>query len=351
MLVWLNGACGAGKTTAAYALQELLPGSVLFDPELLGPGLRAMLPKERLGEVADVQELAAWRRLVADTAAALLTEVQGPLITPMPLFRREYRDEIFGSLAARRIPVSHFLLRAEDPILRARIDERAAVEGEASRLRCLRQLPRYRAALRWLSADAHTVDTTTLTPRQTAESLACAVGTGAGRVEIVQTPEPTAETVASGVLLFDELDRVLLVDPTYKPGWEFPGGVVEHGEPPASAGRREVEEELGLHLAGPLRLLVVDWERPRPPSLGGLRFLFDGGRLGPRQASRVLLPRAELRGWRFATEQEARTLLPAHRFRRLRRALQARRAGSPLYLEGGEPEDATVRDGRAYEGR
>ncbi len=62
-------------------------------------------------------------------------------------------------------------------------------------------------------------------------------------------PSPPRETVAAGVLLFDEDDRVLLVDPTYKPGWEFPGGVVEAGEAPARAGIREVAEELGLELA------------------------------------------------------------------------------------------------------
>ena len=63
----------------------------------------------------------------------------------------------------------------------------------------------------------------------------CAPG-AASECDIVQTPEPTAETVAAGVLLFDEQDRVLLVDPTYKPGWEFPGGVVEAGRGPARAG-------------------------------------------------------------------------------------------------------------------
>ena len=54
MIVWLNGAFGAGKTTAARELMDLLPGSTLCDPELIGVGLRHMLPKERLAEVGDV---------------------------------------------------------------------------------------------------------------------------------------------------------------------------------------------------------------------------------------------------------------------------------------------------------
>ena len=42
MIVWLNGTFGAGKTTAAHELLDLLPGSTLYDPELLGSGLRLM---------------------------------------------------------------------------------------------------------------------------------------------------------------------------------------------------------------------------------------------------------------------------------------------------------------------
>lgn len=339
MIVWLNGAFGAGKTTAAHELLDLLPGSVLFDPELIGAGLRRMLPKERLAEVGCVQDLPAWRRLVAETAAALLAEVPGPLVAPMTLLRQEYRDEIFGGLAARRVPVRHVLLHAEETILRARIEQRAA-GGDSARRRCLDRMPAYAAALEWISADAHTVDTSRLTPRQAAESVAEALRAGAGALDIVQTPEPTAETVAAGVLLFDERGRVLLVDPTYKPGWEFPGGVVEPGEAPARAGVREVAEELGLRLETAPRLLVTDWEPPRPPGYGGLRLLFDGGRLSTAAAGELLLPGAELRGWRFVTEDEAAELLPPVRRDRLRCALRARELGRPLYLEGGVPVGA-----------
>ncbi|SCK57549.1 NUDIX hydrolase [Streptomyces sp. WMMB 322] len=337
MIVWLNGAFGAGKTTAAHELLELIPGSTLWNPELIGTGLRCMLPKERLAQVDDYQELPSWRRLVADTAAALLTEVSGPLIVPMTLLRQEYRDEIFGSLAARRIPVRHVLLHADETILRMRIDRSGDLDGRHGRSWCQGQLPAYRAALSWLTDDAHTVDTSGLTPRQTAEEVAGALREGAGSLEIVQTPEPTAETVAAGVLLFDEQDRVLLVDPTYKPGWEFPGGVVEPGEAPARAGVREVAEELGLELKTDPRLLITDWEPPRPPGYGGIRLLFDGGCLTAAEADRVLLPGAELRDWRFVTETEATELLPPVRLERLRGALRARETGRPLYLEGGVP--------------
>ena len=39
MLLWINGAFGAGKTQAAYALARRLPRAFVCDPEQLGFGL------------------------------------------------------------------------------------------------------------------------------------------------------------------------------------------------------------------------------------------------------------------------------------------------------------------------
>lgn len=344
MIVWINGTFGAGKSTTARELVDLIPNSTLYDPEIIGGAMNWLLPQKRLDEVDDYQDLPIWRRLVVDAAAALLAEVGGVLVVPMTLLRQEYRDEIFGALAARRIQVRHVLLAPDETILRARIRGRTPDGSDPETLERVRQwsldhIEPYRAALRdWLTADAHVVDTSALTPAEAAAAVAEAVASGtAAPCGIVQTPEPTGETLAAGVLLFDEHDRFLLVDPTYKPGWEFPGGVVEPGEPPARAGMREVAEEIGLELDSVPRLLLVDWERPQPPGYGGLRLLFDGGRLPATDVDRLLLPGAELRGWRFVTEEEAAELLPPVRYRRLRWALRARERGTVLNLEAGVP--------------
>jgi len=344
VIVWINGAFGAGKTTTARELIDLIPNSTLFDPELIGAGLAQLLPAKRLAEVGDFQDLSIWRRLVVDTAAAMLSELGGVLVVPMTLLRQDYRDEIFGGLASRRIAVRHVLLAPAETILRERIACREVPQdlpdGEIQvRQWSYDQIEPYRAALAgWLTVDAHPVDNGTLTPYETAVRVADAVSSGSVPVcDIVQTPEPTSETVAAGVLLFDEQDRVLLVDPTYKAGWEFPGGVVESGEAPARAGMREVAEETGIQLTDIPHLLVVDWEPPTPPGYGGLRLLYDGGRLDGGEARRLLLPGPELRDWRFVTEEEAATLLPPVRYERLRWALRARERGAALYLEAGVP--------------
>ncbi|NJQ15929.1 NUDIX domain-containing protein [Streptomyces bohaiensis] len=350
MIIWLNGAEGAGMYAAAAELVALLPDSVLLDPEHIGGLLRATLPARRLKEVARDQDLPAWRWLLVETAAAVHRETGGVLVLPLSVLSQERRDEMFGGLASRGLAVRHVLLDAEETILHQRFlsDGPAATATAAgsatARVDSARDLtwagdhlPAYRAALPWLRTDAHVLDTSRLTGREAAERVAAAVGEGAGVCEIVQSPRPTAATVAAGMLIFDEQDRVLLVDPTYKPGWEFPGGVVEPGEPPSGAALREVTEELGLRLADGPRLLVVDWEPPVPPGFGGVRMLFDGGRLPEERFGELLLPGEELRQWRFVGTAEAEHLLSPGRFLRLRWALEARARGRTINLEAGIP--------------
>ncbi|MYW17115.1 AAA family ATPase, partial [Streptomyces sp. SID2955] len=198
-VVWINGAFGAGKTTTARELIELIPNSTLFDPEVIGGALTHLLPPKRLAEAGDFQDLPIWRRLVVDTAAAMLAELGGTLVVPMTLLRQEYRDEIFGGLAARRIAVHHLLLAPAETILRERIAKREVApetsDGEPrTRQWAYDHIEPYRAALAaWLTADAHLLDTSTLTPYETAVRVAEAVRSGAVPVcDIVQTPEPTA---------------------------------------------------------------------------------------------------------------------------------------------------------------
>ncbi|WP_332262356.1 NUDIX hydrolase [Streptacidiphilus rugosus] len=306
-------------------LHRLLPGSHVFDPEDISRLLRRILPVDALRGPADCQDLLAWRRLVPDALSALSAQLgpDVPLLVPMALHRQEYRDEIFGTLASRRLEVHHILLHVDETILRAHLD--------ADRVDA------YRAALDWLRRDTALVPASELTPLQAAQRVVELVRSGGARVPIVQDPVARGDTVAAAVLLFDEADRVLLVDPVYKPGWEFPGGVVETGEAPSAAAVREAEEELGLALTeDALRLLAVDWEPNGGPRSGGLRLVFDGGRVSAAARARLRLPAAELRDWRFAGPEEWPELLAPNKLARLRAALSARAVGRTLYLEAGQ---------------
>lgn len=62
-------------------------------------------------------------------------------------------------------------------------------------------------------------------------------------------------TLGVRVMMIDG-ERVYLLRHTYQPGWHLPGGGVEAGESTETSAAREVLEETGYRLAGPLELFA-----------------------------------------------------------------------------------------------
>jgi 8-oxo-dGTP diphosphatase len=142
--------------------------------------------------------------------------------------------------------------------------------------------------------------------------------------------------VAAHVIYRDEAGRILLLEPTYKPEWELPGGMVEANEPPLEAACREVKEELGLDVR-PVGLLCVDWVSPHGPWDDTLAFVFDGGTLQPSQVGAIRLLDGEVASIRFCTEDEAAALVRPRLRKRLQVALEETRGGCTRYLQDGQP--------------
>ncbi len=151
----------------------------------------------------------------------------------------------------------------------------------------------------------------------------------------VAVPVP-AIPASSGALIFDQKARLLILKPTYKTGWTIPGGVMEAGgESPWEACVREVREECGLTVrAG--RLACVDFRRRRPGRPGGVRFLFDCGRMDDAALGAVVLQREEISEYRMVSLDKALTMLRAPIKRRVRAAAAAK---STVYLEEGRQVD------------
>lgn len=144
--------------------------------------------------------------------------------------------------------------------------------------------------------------------------------------------------VAAGVLFKDRLGRVLLVKPTYKQGWDIPGGYVEPGESPLAAAVREVREELGLSpRIG--RLLVVDWA-PHPDEGDKLLFVFDGGEIDESAVRRGDLQQSEIAETKFAAPDELADLLPERLLTRITSALAA--PANPYLEHGRVPSTPTA---------
>jgi hypothetical protein len=119
MMIWINGAFGAGKTTLAEELHRRLPDALEFDPEYVGYILTRWVPKPASG---DFQDLPLWRKLVAEFAIGMAAEYGQPMIIPMTLVNPVYREEIFGPIAKAGERLLHVFLEVPTAELRRRID-------------------------------------------------------------------------------------------------------------------------------------------------------------------------------------------------------------------------------------
>lgn len=121
-IIWINGSFGVGKTTIAQELMGQWPGAVLFDPELVGSLLRAVVPRDL--QTLDYQDMALWRDVTTATAAALVRRTRRPVVVPMTLVVPEYFEDVIGGLRRAGIEVRHFTLWASRDTIQQRLQER-----------------------------------------------------------------------------------------------------------------------------------------------------------------------------------------------------------------------------------
>lgn len=145
--------------------------------------------------------------------------------------------------------------------------------------------------------------------------------------------------VAAGALIRNAAGEILLVKPTYKDGWEIPGGYVEPGESPRAACMRELREELGIdHAVG--NLLVVDWA-PAEREGDKLLFIFEAGEVSLIELS---LPVDELSEARYWPSESILEITPPRLGRRILAAANAGTGSSQTYLEHGFAEPTAAID-------
>lgn len=164
MIIWINGAFGAGKTTAAEILHSKLPDSYIFDPEDIGTGIRNMKPASLWKD--DFQDYPSWR----ETTCCLLRELHetydGTIIVPMTVVDPAYLEETVLRLEREGVPVLHFVLLASPE----RILERIYRRGEDESCWCARQIGRCAAAL-GRTVRGIEIDTDDLSPEDAAEEI------------------------------------------------------------------------------------------------------------------------------------------------------------------------------------
>ena len=139
MIVWLNGTHGAGKTTTSALLQQLIPDSRVFDAEKVGETLMDVRPG--LPETDNFQNWPPWRPLVVETARRILDYTGGTLVMPMTVMVEQYWREISEGLALHAIPVRHFVLHADQGVLRRRIEGDTVLGPSSFRLSSSTPMP------------------------------------------------------------------------------------------------------------------------------------------------------------------------------------------------------------------
>jgi len=129
MILWINGAFGSGKTTAAYELRRRTNNSFVYDPENVGYFIwKNAPPKFKKG---DFQDIPLWREMNYHMLRLIASGFGGLLIVPMTLVNKDYYDEIITKLANDGLDIRHFILYASKATILKRLKKRSVGKPDA----------------------------------------------------------------------------------------------------------------------------------------------------------------------------------------------------------------------------
>lgn len=165
MIIWINGAFGAGKTQTAYELHRRIPNSFVFDPENAGYYIRKNMPRELVKD--DFQDYAMWRDMNVSMLNYISSEYRGVIIVPMTIVNPQYFEEIVGRLRADGVTVHHVTLWVSKDVLLKRLRSR----GDGSRSWPAQQIDRCLAGLGH-DCFRHHLETDRMTVESVAETIA-----------------------------------------------------------------------------------------------------------------------------------------------------------------------------------
>ena len=164
MILWINGAFGAGKTTTAGLVTKRLEDAKVFDPEYVGYMLMPFIKSP----TGDFQDLPLWRHLVIQTMTGLAQQHPHTWVAPMSLINTTYRTEILDGIRNAGVELREVILTLPEEQLRNRIDE-DQIDTKARRWR----QDHVTQALKTFASltDAHFVDASQ-PPEQVADAVA-----------------------------------------------------------------------------------------------------------------------------------------------------------------------------------
>lgn len=171
MIIWLNGAFGAGKTTTATELARITPNARLFDPERVGYLLMKCLEDH---DFSDFQDLPPWRILVPTVTSEIARFTGQHLLAPQAVLHESYWKELQQGLSQHSLDVFHVVLHVDSGALARRINS-DELEPSARQWR-LDHISDYIAARAWMETSADLVlDATSLPAAEAARAVLQAV--------------------------------------------------------------------------------------------------------------------------------------------------------------------------------
>lgn len=173
MIIWINGPFGGGKTTLANALMNLIPNSIIFDPEQIGFIIHKTVPESRS---EDFQNFPMWREHVILFIKNFEKQFGKNLIIPMTLVNPEYINEIHTSLKSNTSKFYHYFLNIDETTLKNRITEQIMVPLNAERDQEIRQwrldqVTRCLEAARSMPKDTVFLDSGLSSPNELAQKI------------------------------------------------------------------------------------------------------------------------------------------------------------------------------------
>lgn len=127
MIIWINGAFGAGKTQTAFELHRRMPNSYVFDPEHAGYYIRRNIPKSIAK--GDFQHYPMWRDFNYEMLSYIHREYAGTILVPMTVVDPVYFGEMVGRLREEGVVVYHFALCASKETIKRRLRKRGERQG------------------------------------------------------------------------------------------------------------------------------------------------------------------------------------------------------------------------------
>ena len=168
MIYWLNGAYGVGKTTVTGRLVKKLRNAHVFDPELIGDGIRDNYPQSLFFETFEQYPL--WLELNYRLLKDVCSRYDGDIVVPMTLLKKESYEAIIKRLLDDGIDVRYIYLDADEETLRHRLID---LGREAPDSWCVRRIPECLAAQREDRFAAH-IDTVGKTPEMICDEIIAA---------------------------------------------------------------------------------------------------------------------------------------------------------------------------------